>query len=392
MPTGDGLLARLPHDGPLTPVALMAVCRAAGRCGNGLMEVTARGSLQARGLTMASARAFAEACLAAGIADHPGPPVIASPLGKAGPGALADISGLAAVLRPAAAAFAGRIAPKVAIVVDDGGALHLDGVTADIRLRALCDGRFLLGVAGEGGGARWLGAVAEADAVAAACALLGAVAGLGAAARGHDLDHAGAIVVRWTVPAAPPPRRAAAEFVGIHALADGTAAGGVGLLFGQAEAGALETLAEAALDAGATGFVPAPGRVLLAIGLQADRIGRFLREAARLGFITRADDLRRRVIACAGAPACSAALMPARAIAGVVAEAARPLLEAGGSVHLSGCGKGCASRKTAALTLVGTPRGVAVIRRGAVGDAAECMVAPAELVARAASLAVPEPA
>ncbi len=51
MPTGDGLLARLMPTGPVRLDAFRALCASARRHGNGTIEVTARGSLQVRGLS-----------------------------------------------------------------------------------------------------------------------------------------------------------------------------------------------------------------------------------------------------------------------------------------------------------------------------------------------------
>jgi precorrin-3B synthase len=309
-----------------------------------------------------------------------------------GPGPVADVDALVAGLREAVAAFARRVAAKVAIVVDDGGALHLDALAADIRLRAVSACRFLIGVAGDGRSAQWLGAIDAADAAAAVCALLEAIARLGVAARARDLDRPARLVARWIAPAAPPAVRPAATFIGTHNSVDGRVAAGIGLAFGQAEADALGALVTAADAAGASGLVPAPEHVLLALGLRAERAAAFIVAAARLGFITRFDDPRRNVIACAGAPACSAALMPARAIAEEIARAAQPILASGGRVHLSGCAKGCASRNRAVLTIVGTRAGCAVIRDGRVGDVPEAIVPVQGLAAHAAGLAVPEPA
>ncbi len=69
MQTGDGLLVRLnPVAGGLSPAQLAGLCDAAGMFGNGVIEVTARGSMQVRGLTSASAAPFAEAIDRLGIA------------------------------------------------------------------------------------------------------------------------------------------------------------------------------------------------------------------------------------------------------------------------------------------------------------------------------------
>ncbi|MCR6673419.1 hypothetical protein [Devosia ginsengisoli] len=62
MQTGDGLLARLRiKGGRLTPAQLARIAALAAEHGNGLIEITARGNLQVRGLTAASAAPFARA-------------------------------------------------------------------------------------------------------------------------------------------------------------------------------------------------------------------------------------------------------------------------------------------------------------------------------------------
>ena len=52
MPTGDGLLVRLTPAGVYDQSAKhsIALCRAARSCGNGVIEITSRGSIQIRGL------------------------------------------------------------------------------------------------------------------------------------------------------------------------------------------------------------------------------------------------------------------------------------------------------------------------------------------------------
>ena len=61
MPTGDGLLVRLLPIGTIPLAAFKHLCAAARRHGNGIIEVTGRGSIQVRGLNAASARRFADA-------------------------------------------------------------------------------------------------------------------------------------------------------------------------------------------------------------------------------------------------------------------------------------------------------------------------------------------
>src|SRR5207248_2757261 len=72
MPTGDGLLVRLMPTEPVPLDAFVAFCEAARRHGNGTIEVSARGSLQVRGLTPPSAPLFAAVVAALEIAAHEG--------------------------------------------------------------------------------------------------------------------------------------------------------------------------------------------------------------------------------------------------------------------------------------------------------------------------------
>ena len=59
MPTGDGLLVRLMPADRVPLDSFIAFCAAAREHGNGTLEITARGSLQVRGLTPSSAPLFA---------------------------------------------------------------------------------------------------------------------------------------------------------------------------------------------------------------------------------------------------------------------------------------------------------------------------------------------
>ncbi len=59
MPTGDGLLVRLLPAGTIPLDAFGRLCAAARTHGNGIIEITARGSVQIRGLSAASAPLFA---------------------------------------------------------------------------------------------------------------------------------------------------------------------------------------------------------------------------------------------------------------------------------------------------------------------------------------------
>ncbi|TJV38193.1 MAG: precorrin-3B synthase, partial [Mesorhizobium sp.] len=129
MQTGDGLLVRLnPVAGGLSPKSLVGLGDSASRHGNGIMEVTARGSLQIRGLTPASARLLAMEVDALGIAVRTGVPVETGPLAGLDPQEIADPRPLAERIRAAIAeaGLAHRLGPKVSVIVDGGGQLAMD--------------------------------------------------------------------------------------------------------------------------------------------------------------------------------------------------------------------------------------------------------------------------
>src|SRR5262245_28615015 len=165
MPTGDGLLVRLLPTGTISLAAFRTLCAAAKEYGNGVIEITARGSIQVRGLTAAPAIRFAATIAESGIAAADGPPVLSSPLAGLDAGETLDAGALAGALRQALVktSLPPRLAPKLSVVIDGGGALNLDHLTGDIRLCAESgDGEpaIRIGVAGDQGSALTLGTVA----------------------------------------------------------------------------------------------------------------------------------------------------------------------------------------------------------------------------------------
>ena len=83
MRTGDGWLARLSFTEGLTGAQLAGLAAVAARLGNGLIEVTARGSLQIRGLAEGAPLAAAVAPLGLPLAE--GVPMVTSPLAGCDP-------------------------------------------------------------------------------------------------------------------------------------------------------------------------------------------------------------------------------------------------------------------------------------------------------------------
>jgi precorrin-3B synthase len=450
MPTGDGLLVRLVPADAFPLDAFVALCMAARAHGNGLMEVTARGSLQVRGLTPASAPLFTTEVARLDIAAAEGVPVIAGPLPD-DPEAIIDAGRLAAELRGAIAQARLALAPKVSVVIDGGGPLHLDALAADIRLLAIgpamaprllvalgallppplagkgwgggrlrqkveCHGGWNLeepppqpspsSGGGErldlpaahmrfpspetrGGGApnAWLGVIAPERAVDVVLGLLREIAAHGPTARGADVVRTRGIdalrsqfdIEPVPLPAARPP----AEMVGLHRLGDRSLALGVALAFGHAQADALVELARCAAAQGAQSIRPAPDRALMLIGVAPERASALAVAAERLGFVARADDPRRRVAACPGAPACASGFIEARRLAAAIAPQLAGV-RARIAVHVSGCAKGCAHPGPAALTVVGDAQGCGIIRDGTTRETPRYHVAPDDLAAEIA--------
>jgi precorrin-3B synthase len=402
MPTGDGLLVRLRPIGTVSLAAFKGLCTAARQYGNGVVEITARGSIQVRGLSAASAPRFADAVASLGIAAEDGVPIIANALAGLNPDELIDAGDLAADLRRALGrtSLYRRLAPKVSVAFDGGGALPLENLSADIRLYARrTNGDVMLDVSvgGDAGSAVPLGAIAFANGVEAAVRVLEVIARYGGTFRARDVLAAEGIKpFRQSVSELPltsaRPRESGdsgpdsrlrrserSSAIGLFSLRDGKCAQGIGLPFGHSDATALVRLVDAAEVPDADGIRTAPGRALLTIGLTPESATAFTAAAERLGFIVRPNDPRRRVIACAGAPICASAHIAARAMAPRIAEIAAPYLGDLFNIHVSGCAKGCAHATPAALTVVGTPAGCALVANGSARDEPFAVVAVDQL-------------
>jgi precorrin-3B synthase len=389
MATGDGLLVRLtPTGATMSCEAFAALCAAAGNCGNGVIEITSRGSIQIRGLTEDSVKRFAAAVAGIDLAFGEGPPVLSDPLAGLDPQETVDAGAIAAELRRAiaVASFAADIGPKVSITIDGGGVLHLDAVAADVRMRAQASGAYLhVAVGGDAETATPIGAVAAEHAVEAATRTLRLIAAGGPAAHARDIvatNGAAAfcrVLTNMLVDLPPPPRRPAADPLGMHALRDDGLAIGLGLAFGHAHSTALEELTRTAADLGTAGCRTAPGRALLVVGITADGASRLADIAQRLDFIVRADDPRRQIVACAGAPICAAAEISTRSLAPILAANAAIARADAPMVHLSGCAKGCACPRSTPLTVVGIEGRCGVVVNGCARDEPLVMLMPEAL-------------
>ncbi|MBZ9743324.1 MULTISPECIES: precorrin-3B synthase [unclassified Mesorhizobium] len=422
MQTGDGLLVRLnpvdggPSSGGLSPKLLIGIAESALRHGNGIMEVTARGSLQIRGLTTESAALLAAEIDALGIAVRTGVPVETGPLAGIDPQEIADPRPLAERIRVAIeeAGLTQRLGPKVSVIVDGGGQLTLDAVTADVRLKAVRTDagiQWHVSVAGDGQTARPL-ATAEADVARdIAVATLRMVAEKGRESHARDLSERQLVsLADWlcstiwreappsVLPDISPSRGEIGSFdagfslatpeigetvgdhvisplegemsgrteggasrkpIGLFPLAGDVSNLGIALPYGSIPAEKLIAVAKSALAVGTTEIRLAPGRAMLFLGQPSAANQPLQDTAATLGFVTSPADPRTRIAACPGTPACASGRIATRDIAETIAAENTDILHF--TLHVSGCAKGCAHPGPAALTLVGGENGAGLV-------------------------------
>ncbi|MEI2301622.1 precorrin-3B synthase [Ensifer sp. MJa1] len=373
MQTGDGLLVRLRPDGDsLTIPKVIAIAAAAEAFGNGIIEITARGNLQLRGLREATVPALAQAIGDADITIAEGLAIEAPPLAGIDPDEIADPRPIATALRGAWQAHRPplKLAPKLSVVVDGGGRFGLDAVVADIRLRAVSTDKgavWSLSLGGTAARAMPVGTLDGDAPVPAVISILEKLATLGPTARGRDLDPVAIRDFCRCEPAVERPATLAAvhPIPGIHPLDDAGVVLGLGLAFAQVEASLLTAFLSQAQALGATAIRLAPGHAFFVLGLSHETAAVAQSLAAAQGFRITEDDPRNAIATCAGSKGCASAWMETKGVAQRLVETAPALLDGSLTVHLSGCAKGCARPKPSELTLVGAPSGYGLVVNGA---------------------------
>ena len=344
MLSGDGLVVRIrPDAGRLTRAQAAGIAMAARTHGNGLIDLSARGNVQLRGVTEASHPGLIQDLRALGLIDADAAAearrnILVTPFADPATDALA--------YRLAAALTQAPLLPgKFGFAIDTGAAPVLHDVSADIRLERdaagglllRCDGLPLgMPVAPQDAAGRAVDLARWFVAAGGVTAGRGRMAGL--IARGLRPDSAD------TIPAPSAPSHGP----GLHPMG-----ALVGFEFGQLQAETLAALAEL----GALRVTP--WRMLLIEGATA------LPDLP--GLIIDRTDPRRRVVACTGAPGCLQAHAAVRPLARRLAALVPP----GKTLHVAGCAKGCAHPAAADITLVAKPQGFDLIRRGSAQDVPE---------------------
>lgn len=341
MMSGDGLVVRVrPRLARLRVTQALGLCALADRFGNGTIDLTNRANLQLRGVTEADHQPLLAELAALDLLDgEPGIEVrrniLFSPLYRDGD--MTDRLGCELTARldelPALPA-------KFGFAIDTGAGRLLSADSADIRLERSMDGLIL-----------------RADGMAT----------------GREVTEGEAIdrlieLARWFADRFTPDTRRMARLVRAESLPtdwQGAEPGPVGAplvpgdtalgplygaAFGQLPAQALASLLR---DSGATRLRVTPWRLILLEGARA---------IPSADFVTRASDPLLTTDACPGAPYCPQAQAETRDLARALAG------RVNGSLHVSGCAKGCARMGPADITLVGNGGRFDLVKQGRAGD------------------------
>ncbi|PVA09578.1 cobalamin biosynthesis protein CobG [Pelagivirga sediminicola] len=341
MMAADGLVVRIrPHLARLSAAQALGLCDLALRFGHGYLDLTSRANLQIRGVAEGDHAALLQALGALHLLDadpalEARRNILVAPFWREG-----DVLHRLAQALTARLGDLPELPAKVGFALDCGPRALLTGDSADIRIERAASG-LILRADGASAGC----AIAEGTALPALIEMADWLAARITPERrrmAHVLSGA-PLPERWCdmppLPPAPPPL--------IGAQSDGAL---VGAPFGHVDAAALARVIRAQALAA---IRVTPWRMLFLEG------GTPPQDPA---FVTDPHDPLMRVDACPGAPFCPSASVETRALARRLAPFAR------GTLHVSGCAKGCARPRAADVTLIGREGRFDLRRHGAAGD------------------------
>jgi precorrin-3B synthase len=400
MQSGDGLIVRVrPQSATLRPDELGALADAARRFGNGHIDLTRRANLQIRGVSEASLPELHDIIAGLGLLDANADGeavrnIMINPLAGMDPTEGLDV-------RPIGRELARRLVSegplwalptKFGFIIDGGGILSLAQLRADVRLVAIAQGSQTLIAIGleTRSGMEWLGSTSP-DAAAAAAIEIGLafikVASREQRQRMRDLSNDGLALIRSAMqsrlePLNENPRRADASLnrIGLIELGQGRFAVGLAAPFGRVETDQLRKLADTMAAHGVEEIRLSPWRALY-VGVSSQTSGQNILDAAGCeGLITDPRDPLLQIEACPGAPGCRSTALDTRGDGRRLA-ALLPRFGFAGTVHVSGCAKGCAKSGPADLVLVGSEGRYGIVRDGTAGDHSARRFSFAELAA-----------
>jgi precorrin-3B synthase len=388
MLSGDGLIVRVrPQSATLGLDQLAVLADAAGRFGNGHIDLTRRANLQIRGVRKATLPQLHEVIARLGLLDDTPEGeavrnVVINPLAGIDPAEVLDVRSIGAELARLLGSEKSlwALPTKFGFIVDGGGILDLAGQRGDVRLAAIADGPDPAVAVGLGTrlGVEWLGSVSPGAAAAAAIEI--GLAFIGVASRENrqrmrDLSDEGRASIRSAIGPRLDPYRGnsrnsdapSVNRAGLIELGAGRLAVGIAAPFGRVEADQLRMLADAMATHGVKEIRLSPWRALYAEAPSEQSGQSILAAAAGIGLIVDPGDPLLQIEACPGAPGCRSTSLDTRGdgrwLAGLL-----PRFGFAGTIHVSGCAKGCAKSGISDLVLVGAEGRYGLVRNGTAQD------------------------
>jgi precorrin-3B synthase len=369
MQAKDGLLVRLRIGGSVVSAVTLRGLAQAGRAhGNGLFDLSARANLQMRGIRGESLPLLVETLHGLGLLDQNAAAeavrnVLVSPL--AGLDGRSDAPSAAKALEAALAANEDfhALPGKFGFLIDDGSALSLGPVPADVRFD-WSGGRqpFAIGIGGNANEAIFLGRCGGDDIPDIASRLARAFLRLSTQMaepprrmRGLiESCGAGAIAELAGLRAGPPRTSGVIEEpcpVGLLRFNERSCFG-VGVAFGRLDATMLDATARAAEIFGTGEIRLTPWRALILPHVQEQQADAMRAYFTAHQFIVDCEDARLAIAACGGASTCERGTTDTRSDALALMPFAWRFRKTGVALHVSGCAKGCARQAATPLTLI----------------------------------------
>ncbi|MDQ6867519.1 MAG: precorrin-3B synthase [Pseudomonadota bacterium] len=369
MQAKDGLLVRLRISGGVVPVATMRGLAQAGRAhGNGLFDLSARANLQMRGVREERLPYLIEVLEGLGLIDENVAAeavrnVLVSPL--AGLDGRIDAPNAAKALEAALAANKDlhALPGKFGFLIDDGSALSLGPVPADIRFDWTGGQQpFAIGIGGHANEAIFLGRCGGDDIPDIASRLAQAFLRLGSQMADPPrrmrglIERLGAAAIAALAGLRLDPLRGRGAIaepcpIGLLRFNDKNCFG-VGAAFGRLDANMFDAAASGAEIFAAGEIRLTPWRALILPFVQPKQADAMRAYFTAHGFIADREDARLAIAACGGASACERGTTDTRADALALMPIARRFRKTGVALHVSGCAKGCARQAATPFTLI----------------------------------------